>query len=1319
MNEEVAIVEESKKPSKLKFLITIILALILLLSLIYTATKIFNKKIGETEPLTLSTIYDLRVSPIFNISTTSTKDKNTATIIKQNIYSQINSEPNFSDLSDNKAESSFGNVKTEEVLGLTPEREVVPATTIIKIRELQPQYITIDRTVTNNIYTPATQTSNNNSGVVFQYVPVSTVSSAPVTTDFSYATSTNFFTTILKSVTSYFTDVFTTNFSASNTITDTLVTNNATITNATIGNFYPLLELFTTNFFTSATNTVYSNVNGLSTSSSLINLNNLTFATATNILTSNVNGIVSTTYLSFTSSSSSSSSLYYKESATAPTTAPIASGVGAVAIGDGAKALGGYSSSFGYLNTASGTQSSAFGHGNTSSPTGSSAFGFNNLALGLYSQAFGYSSAAYGDYSSTFGAENSATEIGSSAFGRGNTAAASYSSAFGTYSETYGDYSSAFGVYNIATGVNSSAFGYANTASAVGASAFGNNITNNIANSLQIGPSNTAKLTILSSGFMGIGTTTPTNTLTVYSSTANTSGLRLERLKQSSPAATTTATKMLTVDENGDVILATSVASSGGLYYKESAVAPTTAPTATGARSIALGNGGQASGQNSSSFGYANIASGVGASALGNSNTASGTNSLAIGYMNIANEEEAYVFGRNNEASWYATAVGAYNYALGTDSFAFGNFNTVSAINSSAFGYDNNSSGYYSMSFGYSNDTLGMYSSSFGRSNISSGLYSNAFGLSNTASGTASMSFGYLNVATGDSSIAFGYDNNSSGEVSSAFGAQNFATAYHSSAFGYFNSAAATNSSAYGFTNTASASGASAFGSNVSNSIANSLMIGPSNTAKLTILSSGFMGIGTTTPTNRLTIYAASADTSGLRLERLKSSSAVATTTATKMLTVDTNGDVVLTTLNGTAWGLLGNSGTNTNTNFIGTTDSIDLNFRAGNISNGSLQSVSKNILFGESSGRSLASTTANKYNVGVGYQVFGTTTVSNTGTNNVAIGRLSLFDNTSGSNNVAIGYQSGNTITTGSNNLTLGNNAQVPTSTASNQIRLGDTAITYAGIQVAWTITSDSRLKENINTIPLGLSFLNTLRPVEYHRINDENPNKEFGFIAQEMELALASSSYLGSGLVNTDSLGMKSVRYNDLFSPIVKAIQELDVKVTNNTLSTTTITNLLALASTTNLIGGNVAYATDIDMQNHSIFNVKSISSSGGKWSISEEGKILASEVCIKNENKTVCINADQLELLGGDNVTVTNHDLVAPLIVSTTTPDTATTTSTSTTPEITTVLTCDAGMILNTVTTSCDTDVVTSIIEPTAVDPESSLTDPLVTPPTDPVI
>jgi hypothetical protein len=119
-----------------------------------------------------------------------------------------------------------------------------------------------------------------------------------------------------------------------------------------------------------------------------------------------------------------------------------------------------------------------------------------------------------------------------------------------------------------------------------------------------------------------------------------------------------------------------------------------------------------------------------------------------------------------------------------------------------------------------------------------------------------------------------------------------------------------------------------------------------------------------------------------------------------------------------------------------------------------------------------------------------------------------------------------------------------VPNATANNQVRIGNTSVTYAGVQVAWTITSDKRWKENIKNTNLGLAFVNQLRPVSYTRINDENQKSEYGFIAQEIEATLAEFGTDNSGIISKDDAGMYGVRYNDLFAPLVKAIQELKVK-------------------------------------------------------------------------------------------------------------------------------------------------------------------------------
>lgn len=185
----------------------------------------------------------------------------------------------------------------------------------------------------------------------------------------------------------------------------------------------------------------------------------------------------------------------------------------------------------------------------------------------------------------------------------------------------------------------------------------------------------------------------------------------------------------------------------------------------------------------------------------------------------------------------------------------------------------------------------------------------------------------------------------------------------------------------------------------------------------------------------------------------------------------------------------------------------------------------------------SLFSNSSGQFNSALG---FGSLYYNSSGNNNSAFGYRSLFTCT-GSNNTAIGYNAGSDITTGSNNIVIGYNAQVPTASANNQIRLGNTDISYAGIQVAWTITSDIRWKENIQPISFGLDFISNLNPVSYTRKNDEQKLIEFGLIAQEVKKELEKLGINNSGLLTIDDKGNYEIRYNDLFAPIIKSIQEL----------------------------------------------------------------------------------------------------------------------------------------------------------------------------------
>ncbi len=107
----------------------------------------------------------------------------------------------------------------------------------------------------------------------------------------------------------------------------------------------------------------------------------------------------------------------------------------------------------------------------------------------------------------------------------------------------------------------------------------------------------------------------------------------------------------------------------------------------------------------------------------------------------------------------------------------------------------------------------------------------------------------------------------------------------------------------------------------------------------------------------------------------------------------------------------------------------------------------------------------------------------------------------------------------------------------------------------IAGTLTeaSDSRLKENIADVSLGLSFINSLRPREYKRV--AGTRKHMGFIAQEVAAALSDSS--GTALWINERVDIagpgesanivetQGLRYTQFIAPLVKAVQELTTRI------------------------------------------------------------------------------------------------------------------------------------------------------------------------------
>ncbi|WP_284652614.1 tail fiber domain-containing protein [Flavobacterium terrisoli] len=213
----------------------------------------------------------------------------------------------------------------------------------------------------------------------------------------------------------------------------------------------------------------------------------------------------------------------------------------------------------------------------------------------------------------------------------------------------------------------------------------------------------------------------------------------------------------------------------------------------------------------------------------------------------------------------------------------------------------------------------------------------------------------------------------------------------------------------------------------------------------------------------------------------------------------------------------------------------------------GSAGTATNNTAVGTNALQGLNNGAANGNTV-IGAEAMGTTTGDISYCTAVGYQALNAVTDVSGMRglwNTAVGYQAGNNITTGENNLALGYGATVPSATTNGQIRLGNTAIGYAGVQVAWTITSDKRWKDNIKDSGLGLDFIKTLRPVSYTRNNDAKGKTEYGFIAQELEKAFIDAGDANNAVITKDDKGMLGVRYNDFISISVKAIQEQQAQI------------------------------------------------------------------------------------------------------------------------------------------------------------------------------
>lgn len=192
--------------------------------------------------------------------------------------------------------------------------------------------------------------------------------------------------------------------------------------------------------------------------------------------------------------------------------------------------------------------------------------------------------------------------------------------------------------------------------------------------------------------------------------------------------------------------------------------------------------------------------------------------------------------------------------------------------------------------------------------------------------------------------------------------------------------------------------------------------------------------------------------------------------------------------------------------------------------------------------------------NIAIGRQAMASNAVfytgNVTGDYNVAIGFQSLREVSSGANNIAIGYQAAQNFETGSNNIVIGSGANPTSVSVSNEITLGNSSIATLRCQVtSITSLSDARDKKNVQTLPYGLSLVNSLNPVKFDwnmRDGGKVDIADMGFVAQELvsvEDALNAHSTLQ--LTYRSNPEMLEASYGRLIPVLVKAIQELSAEV------------------------------------------------------------------------------------------------------------------------------------------------------------------------------
>ena len=158
----------------------------------------------------------------------------------------------------------------------------------------------------------------------------------------------------------------------------------------------------------------------------------------------------------------------------------------------------------------------------------------------------------------------------------------------------------------------------------------------------------------------------------------------------------------------------------------------------------------------------------------------------------------------------------------------------------------------------------------------------------------------------------------------------------------------------------------------------------------------------------------------------------------------------------------------------------------------GSVAGGEHNVCIGQSAGDAITSA---DYNIFIGQD---TGTAATTGGGNVAVGYNAGSGIVGGINSTLLGISAGAGVTSGGGIIAIGKDAGRTgspggnISTASDIVAIGDENIGACHIQTDWTVASDKRDKTDIESIKMGLDFVNKLEPITYRWDKRSKYNKD-----------------------------------------------------------------------------------------------------------------------------------------------------------------------------------------------------------------------------------